>query len=86
MLNELVLDLGEGNVSSKVRYHPLQGQRTAAMPHSGSASKGPDTLVPAPVLRLFYGNFAKGAVPAEFFLPSRQVLFSCATLCAALVA
>ena len=86
MLDELILDLGKGNIGSKVRHHPLQRPRTAAMAHFGTIHKRSDTRVPSPVLCLFYGYFAEGAVPLEFFLPSRHVLSSRATLSAALVA
>ena len=73
MLDELVLDLGEGDIGAKVRHYPLQRPRTAAMAHLGADHERTNMRVPAPILNLFYGDFAKGAVPAEFFLPPRQV-------------
>ena len=55
------------------------------MAHAGTARKGANTLASPAILRFLYGNFTKGAVPLEFFLPSRQVRLSCAALSDALL-
>ena len=86
MLDEFVLDLGEGNIGSEVRHSPLQWPRTPAMAHFGPLRKWANMLAPMPVLHLFYGYFAKCAVPLEFFLPPRHTPLSCPTISAALAA
>jgi hypothetical protein len=56
------------------------------MAHFGPIHKGANVLVSVAILNLFYIDFAKGAVPLEFFLPARRTLLSCPTLSAALTA
>ena len=54
MLNELILDLGKGNIGAKVRHYPLQRPRTAAVTYFRSIRKRANMLAPLPVLHLFY--------------------------------
>ena len=86
MLDQFVLDLGEGHIGSKAGHHPLQGPRTPAMAYFGPLHKGANVLVSVAILNLFYADFTKGAVPLEFFLPARRTPFSCPTPSAALTA
>ena len=86
MFDEFVLDLGESNIGSKIGHNPLQRPRTAAIAHLGAMRKRANMLVPAAILDLFYGYFAKGAVPLEFFLPPRHIPPSCPAISAALMA
>ncbi len=86
MLDQLILDLSEGDIGPKVGHNPLQRPRTPPMAHFGSIHKGANMVVSSPILNLFYGDFTKGAVPLEFFLPPRHTPLSCLTLSAALTA
>ena len=86
MLNQFVLDLGKGNIGSKVGHNPLQRPRTPTMTHFSPIHKGANVLVSVAILNLFYTDFTKGAVPLEFFLPARRTPFSCPTPSAALTA
>ena len=73
MFDQLIHRLGKRHVRSKVRDHPLQRARTASVANLGATCEGrPNSLAARAKLRFFYTDFAKGAVPAQFFLPSRQ--------------
>ena len=72
MLDQFVLDLGEGYIGAKVGHHPLQRPRTSTMAYFGSLHKGAKVLASQAILNLFYADFTKGTVPLEFFLPARR--------------
>lgn len=86
MLDEFVLDLGEGHIGPKICHNPLQRQRAAAIAHFGAIRKRANVFVPVAILDLFYGYFAERAVPLEFFLPPRHAPLSCPAISAALAA
>ncbi len=69
MLNQLIHHLGKGNISSKVGYYALQGTGASTVIDFGTVREGADAFVVVSVLRLFYADFSKRAVPLEFFYP-----------------
>ena len=60
----------EGHIGGKVRDYPLQRARCAPVVNLGAACERTQSLGSTTKLRFFHAYFAKGAVPAGFFLPS----------------
>ena len=71
VLDELVHDLGEGQISAKVGDDALQARRAHPGTYPRALREGAQPFAARAVLRLDHADETNGGVPVEFFLPSR---------------